>query len=96
MSSKQMEDSSLFWLCVYIRPHLFGRAMFDSYLLLINLVLDEVILHLNVLGSLRATCLKQDSTRVVLIEQRWIHIVSLLLHEVTSPQDIPQCFIHSN
>ena len=52
MSPEHMKDISLFWLRIYIRPHLLGRAMFNSDLLLIDLVLDEVILHLNVLSLL--------------------------------------------
>ena len=72
MSPEHSKDSSLFWLRVYIHPHLLGRTMFDSYLLLVDLVLDEVILHLNMLSSLLAAFppvnLEQDSTHVVLIE----------------------------
>jgi hypothetical protein len=46
MSPEHSKDSSLFWLSVYIRLHLLGRTMFNSYLLLVDLVLDEVIPHL--------------------------------------------------
>ena len=76
MSPEHSKDSSLFWLRVYIRPHLLGRTMFDGHFLLVDLVLDEEILHPNLLGSLRAArppvSLEQDSTHVVLIEQGWI------------------------
>ncbi len=48
MSPESPKDSSLLWLCVYARPHLFCREMFDDYLLPINLVLNEKIFHLNV------------------------------------------------
>ena len=49
MSPEHSKDSSLFLLCVYIRPHLLGRTMFDGHFLLVDLVLDEEILHLNML-----------------------------------------------
>ena len=62
MSPEHTKDSSLFRLRIYIRPHLFGMAMFDSYLLLIDLVLDEVILHLNVLSSHALQQIDDDKT----------------------------------
>ena len=62
MSPEHTKDSSLFRLRIYIRPHLFGMAMFDSYLLLIDLVLDEVILHLNVLSSCALQQIVDDKT----------------------------------
>ncbi len=95
MSPESPKDSSLLRLCIYVRPHLLCWTMFNGYLLPTDLILDEKILHLNVLSPLRAACpsvgLEQDSTHVVMVEQGRIHvIVPLLLHKVASPEDIPQ------
>jgi len=61
---------------------------------LIDLVLDEIILHLNVLSPLRAARppigLEQNSTNVVLVEQGWFHIIPLFYHKIASPEDISQ------
>jgi len=74
--------------------------MLDGYLLPIDFVFNEKILYLNMLSPLRTDCssvgLKQDSTHVVLVEQGWIHVISLLYHKVASTEDIPQYVIHSN
>ena len=100
VSPKYPKDSSLLWFCVYVCPHLLCWTMLDGYLLPINFVFNERILYLNMLSPLRAACssigLEQDSSHVVLIEQGWIHIISLLYQKVASPEDIPQCIIHSN
>ena len=73
MSPKHSKNSSLFQLCVYFCPHLLGRTMSVGYSLLIDLVLNEEIRHLNMLSFLRAAhppvSLEQDSTHVVLVEQ---------------------------
>jgi len=94
MSPKNSKDSSLLWLRVYVRLHLIGRTMID-------LVLNEKILDLDMLSLLGTACppvgLEQDSTHVVLVvEQQWIHAVSLLLHKVANPEDIPQQVVHPN
>ena len=81
MSPESPKDSSLLRLRVYVRPHLFCWTMFDCYLSPINLVLNEIILHLNVLSPFGAARppvgLEQDSTHVVLVEQGWFHIIPL-------------------
>jgi hypothetical protein len=83
MSPESPKDSSLLLLCVYVSPPLLCRTMFDGYFLPIDLVLNEKILHLNMLSLLRTACppivLEQDSTHVVLVEQGWIHGIPLLL-----------------
>ena len=75
MSPEGPKDRSLLRLHVYVRPHLLCWTMFDCYLSPIDLVLNEIIHHLNVLSPLRAAYppigLEQDSTHVVLVEQRW-------------------------
>ena len=54
MSPDRQKDSSLLRLSVYVRPHLLCWTMFDCYLPPIDLVLNEIILHFNVLSPLRA------------------------------------------
>jgi len=39
---------------------------------------------------------EQDSTHAVLVEQRWIYAVSLSLHKVVRPEDIPQQVVYPN
>ncbi len=100
VSPKYPKDSSLLWLCVYVRPYLLCWTMLDGYLLPINFVFNERILYLNMLSPLRTACssigLEKDITHVVLIEQGWIRAISPLYQKVASPEDIPQCIIHSN
>ena len=73
MSPKNMKDSSLLWLRVYVHLHLIGQAMFDGDFLPIDFVLDKKILNLDVLVLLGTAHppvgLKQDSTHVILIER---------------------------
>ena len=82
MSPESSKDSSLLWLCVYVRPHLLFWTMFDGYLLSIDLVLNKKILHLNVLSPLRTACppvgLEQDSNHVVLVEQGMSYPCSII------------------
>jgi hypothetical protein len=57
--------------------------MLDGFFLPINCVFNEKILFLNMLSPLRTAHpsvigLEQDSTYVVLVEQGWIHGISLL------------------
>jgi hypothetical protein len=56
--------------------------MLDGFFLPINCVINEKILYLNMLSPLRtahaSVGLEQDSTYVVLVEQGWIHGISLL------------------
>ncbi len=61
MSPESPKDSSLLRLRVYVRPHLLCWTMFDFYLSSIDLVLNEIILHLNVLSPLRAARLPVGS-----------------------------------
>ena len=83
----------MLWLCVYARPHLLCRTMFDAYLLLIDIVFNEKILYLKVLRLLRTACLsidlEQDSTHVVLVEQGSIHVISLLYHKYPAQRIYP-------
>ena len=62
----------------------------DCYFLPIDLVLNEKILHLNMLslpGTARSPIgLEQDSAHVVLVEQGWIHVIPLLYQTVASPE----------
>ena len=51
MSPESPKDSPLLRLCVYVRPHLLCRTMFDGYLLPIDLVLNEKILYQAVLSG---------------------------------------------
>ena len=92
------KDSSLLWLCVYVRPHLLCWTMLDCYFSLIDLILDEIILHLNVFSPLRAArppiSLEQYSAHVVLVEQGRFHIIPLFYHEVASPEDISQRVVY--
>ncbi len=97
---KSPKDSSLLQLCVYVCSHLLCWTMLDCYFSLIDLVLDEIILHLNVLSPLRAArppiSLEQYSTHVVLVEQRRFHIIPLFYHEIASPEDISQRVVYPN
>jgi hypothetical protein len=54
MSPEHAEDSALLWLCVDVCPHLFGWTVLDVDLPLTRLILNEEILHLDVLGPLQA------------------------------------------
>jgi hypothetical protein len=44
------------------------------------------------LGTLQAACfsicLQQHHTHIILVQEKHIHVLSLFLHEVTSPYDI--------
>ncbi len=74
--------------------------MFDGDFVLINIVLNNKILNLDMLSPLGTAhppiVLEQDNNHVVLIEQQWIHIISLLLHKVTSPENVSQQVLHPN
>jgi hypothetical protein len=100
MAPEHLKDGPLFWLCIDIRPHLTSRAVLDYDFALINLVLNIKILYLDMLGPLRTARLsiglKQDDTHVVLIDLQCIHVISMLLHEVTCPEDVPQRVVHAN
>ena len=72
MSSELAIHSTLFWFCVYIRPHLVSRAMLDFDLAIVNFLLNVEILYLDVFSSFRAACfsvrLQKDSTHIILIQ----------------------------
>ena len=52
MSSELAIHSTLFWFCVYIRPHLVSQAMLDFDLAIVNLLLNVELLYLDVFSSL--------------------------------------------
>jgi hypothetical protein len=54
MSPENTKDQTLLWFAVDYRLHLFSRAVLDGDLplILINLILDKVLLHLDVLRTL--------------------------------------------
>jgi hypothetical protein len=46
------QKTPCFGFCVYVRPLLIGRTMFDGDFLPINFVLNEKLLHLDMLSGI--------------------------------------------
>ena len=71
LSAELAEHRPLLRLRVYIRPHLFRRAVVDDDLSLVNLIFHVKILNLDVLRALRTACLsvrlEQDGADIVLV-----------------------------
>jgi hypothetical protein len=71
MASKFAVHQTLFWFCIYFRPHLSPWAMFNLDLPIVNFFFDIEILHLDMLCLFHTThftiSFQQNRTHIVLI-----------------------------